>query len=359
MGGGRARLCAEWLQRRSRAYQSTWLPSLSMRCLTVCIVSIALGFGLQVHPTRLKVRARGEVLLEGDFGGRQVGIDGAQRMQNFCAMTVGLPAADCMLGVPGCFWSLETEGDEKFIEVTLNKAGGGEWTQVCETVSSYSGRDAVPSPACRRHLHAAVNMWTSDHVTDSLCRRSLLMGKQCPQTTYAPPYSPTWTSRRVNAHAVSLLLQLQIIFAGVRIKLTVCWGRLHLLKGHKTEYWLIGALCRWRATWSGHLWALWRRSTKNSRELQSAFDWREGESLAHETRHLAPDASGACVGQMFLAELCQGSQVSVMRVCWQSTKRSLRKATRCCREMPQMASRCTTRAAPSTGSSQVQRSATL
>lgn len=72
----------------------------------------------EVHPARLRLAVNDQVLLEGDFGGHQIALD-------------------------GCFWSIESEGDQRFVEITIEKGADEQWKQILETDSSASAKAKV------------------------------------------------------------------------------------------------------------------------------------------------------------------------------------------------------------------------
>jgi cyclophilin family peptidyl-prolyl cis-trans isomerase len=72
----------------------------------------------EVHPTRLRLAAHDEVLLEGDFSGHKVEL-------------------------AGCYWSIEAEEDQRFVEITIEKGGEEQWKQILETDSSVSAKAKV------------------------------------------------------------------------------------------------------------------------------------------------------------------------------------------------------------------------
>jgi cyclophilin family peptidyl-prolyl cis-trans isomerase len=72
----------------------------------------------EVHPARLRLAVNDEVLLEGDFGGHRVELD-------------------------GCFWCIEEDSDQRFVEINIEKAAQEEWLQILESDTSASAAAAV------------------------------------------------------------------------------------------------------------------------------------------------------------------------------------------------------------------------
>lgn len=114
----------------------------------------------EVHPARLRLAVNNETLLEGDFGGHQIALDGERRAvciqpeTNDAGFQVLRAAALCtclrrMHPVPdarrcaGCFWSIESEGDQRFVEITIEKGADEQWKQILESDSSASAKAKV------------------------------------------------------------------------------------------------------------------------------------------------------------------------------------------------------------------------
>ena len=48
-----------------------------------------------------------------------------------------------MLCCAGCYWSIESEEDQRFVEITIEKGGEEQWKQILETDSSVSAKAKV------------------------------------------------------------------------------------------------------------------------------------------------------------------------------------------------------------------------
>jgi hypothetical protein len=48
-----------------------------------------------------------------------------------------------MLCCAGCYWSIEAEEDQRFVEITIEKGGEEQWKQILETDSSVSAKAKV------------------------------------------------------------------------------------------------------------------------------------------------------------------------------------------------------------------------
>jgi hypothetical protein len=54
------------------------------------------------------------------------------------------PRVRCsVLCFAGCYWSIETEDEQRFVEITIEKGGDEQWQQILETDSSVSAKAKV------------------------------------------------------------------------------------------------------------------------------------------------------------------------------------------------------------------------
>lgn len=61
----------------------------------------------------------------------------------FCHDAAALTCNATCLCRAGCYWSIETEADQRFVEITIEKGADEDWKQILDTDSSVSAKAKV------------------------------------------------------------------------------------------------------------------------------------------------------------------------------------------------------------------------